>query len=317
MAKPADLLARASERLRKDAGTVLRRTPAPTPEGVPRRTAMPTPEQEPVAGPAPDAQPPTPAATAPKRHTFDFAPLMGRPSSNWPPPAEQPPTVLRGTDEPAIEEPAIEGASDRDRADAGFDSYFKSDPGPAPDSVPDAPPPASEPPAQPVDQPSSFSSQFLELVRNSSNKSLARAPSARAAPAPEDSPATHPARVSSNTFGNMANARASIIRRDGEDPPWDDPLRPAGSMFCAEQWAAARDGGRYNAFEMASASERQLIRLPKPARARLVQRVVDGRVTQVPEAQTNVDQDRRDTMLEYLGPALDGCILFGDRKSVV
>ncbi len=82
-------------------------------------------------------------------------------------------------------------------------------------------------------------------------------------------------------------------------------------MFCAEQWAAARDDGKYCVFEMAAATERQLVRLPKPMQQILVKRVVDGKLVQVEQSSSDLDQARRDAMLKFLAPALDGCLVLG------
>lgn len=140
---------------------------------------------------------------------------------------------------------------------------------------------------------------FLDLVRKLNNRSANRA----------NGQATQVAAPSSQP--HLHRAQEDPLPSVAPDPPWDDPWRPAGSMFCAEQWAAARDDGKYCVFEMAAATERQLVRLPKPMQQLLVKRVVDGKLVQVEQSSADLDQARRDAMLKFLAPALDGCLVLG------
>lgn len=71
------------------------------------------------------------------------------------------------------------------------------------------------------------------------------------------------------------------------DPPWPDAKRPAGSGFSAEEWTAAREGGKYHVIELLSGKERGLITIP-------VQKTGPGSAWGI-----------------TVGQAFDGCMLVG------
>lgn len=75
------------------------------------------------------------------------------------------------------------------------------------------------------------------------------------------------------------------------DPPWTDPNRPAGSGYSVEEWAQAREDGKFHVIELLSGQERGLMRF-------------DARKT--PESSG---------WSITLGRAFDGCMLIGPGAS--
>ena len=75
------------------------------------------------------------------------------------------------------------------------------------------------------------------------------------------------------------------------DPAWDDRLRPAGSGYSAEEWAQAREDGRFHVIEILSGEERGLLRF-------------DAR-----------NESKSSGWSMTLGRAFDGCMLVGPGAS--
>lgn len=98
---------------------------------------------------------------------------------------------------------------------------------------------------------------------------------------------------------------------DEPDPPWAETGIPAGSAYSAQEWEAAREGGRFIVVELRAGQESGLLQFERPPSTRVQKTVVNGKVIEV---QVEVPAEELERFIDPLqAMLLEDCLLLGPK----